>query len=65
MNRVIAITMGKRIIYLDHGLKSDDDDLCNIEEINIDGITNKKKKHTKLNGEGDNNEKIKGIFIHN
>lgn len=57
----LAISMGKRIIYLNHGLQSDDDVYCKIDDI----IADSGKKRKRVNEEGEKSEKSKSIFIHN
>lgn len=59
----LAVSMGKRIVYLDHGVQTDND-LCNIEEINADKISNKRKKNSVTKEAGENDEKISSLFIH-
>ncbi len=60
--RDLALSMGKRIVYLDHGLQADDRILCE-EEMKVGSITGRKKRGLRKGGGSD--EEAKSIFIHN
>ncbi len=57
----LAIQMGKRIVYLDHGLKTDTDNPKLIEEIDTGKISVKSTKEKKG---GESDEKTTSLFIH-
>lgn len=62
----LALSMGKRIIYLDHGLQADDDRILCEEEVKVGKIAKNKKNGKRFyTKEGDNDEKVSSIFIHN
>ncbi|NLN04270.1 MAG: cell division ATP-binding protein FtsE [Clostridiaceae bacterium] len=60
--RDLALSMGKRIVYLDHGLQADDRILCE-EEMKVGSITGRKQRGLRKGGGSD--EESKDIFIHN